>query len=166
MSRARIIRIEPYCIECGALARLVVGERIYPHRPDLHAKPFYLCDCGAYVGCHPDTQIALGKPAGPETRAARSHARASFDPIWKRKAEFSNISHGKARVKGYQWLAGQLGIEPTDCHMSWFDAATCRRVVEICAPYARAATQNDSHEEARACVRPNQKTLTQQGGEG
>lgn len=137
--RSRIIRVDPICIECGSLARPVTGEAIYPHRPDLHEKPFYLCACGAYVGCHPGTSIPLGKPAGPETRSARSQAHAVFDALWKRKAERGDCGFGKARGKAYRWLAEQLGIDPTDCHISWFDAATCRRVVEVCAPYARAA---------------------------
>lgn len=112
----------PTCSECGGVGRGATGREIYPHRPDLYAKHFYRCDCGAYVGCHPNSSRALGTPAGPATRRARSAAHAAFDPIWKR---------GKMRRSdAYKALAAQLGINPGSCHISWFDAAQCARVVQ------------------------------------
>ena len=132
---SKITAIDPVCSDCGALGLLVGGERIYPHRPDLHAKQFYLCACGAYVGCHPGTAIPLGRPAGPETRAARSAAHAAFDPLWKAKADKFGTSKGRARADGYKWLAKQLGIPATDCHVGWMDAETARRTAEICGRF-------------------------------
>lgn len=133
MARQPIQNIEPTCIECGALAEMTEGEAIYPHHPNLWAKPYFRCSCGAYVGCHPGTEIPLGYPAGPETRKARSAAHAAFDPLWKRKAERDGIGKGKARGLGYKWLAEALGIEPAACHISHMDTATARRVVALCA---------------------------------
>lgn len=111
------------CLECGKEARLVDGKRIYPHRPDLYAKSFYLCECGAYCGCHPGTTSALGSPCGPATRKARSAAHAAFDPLWKRKT--------MSRHLAYKWLAEQLGIDPADCHIGMMTEATARRVVFV-----------------------------------
>lgn len=128
----KITAIDPVCADCGKLGKLVGGEAIYPHRPDLFAKSFYRCDCGAYVGCHPGTAIALGRPAGAETRQARSAAHAAFDPLWKAKASKFNIGFGKARGDGYKWLADQLGIPAEDCHIGWMDAETARRTAELC----------------------------------
>lgn len=142
MSRAAITNIDPICVECGKLADLVTGAEVYPHRPDLHHKPFWRCTCGAYVGCHPDTDIPLGYPAGPITRRARSDAHAAFDPLWEAKQRRDKVSKGKAREAGYSWLAEQLGIRRQDCHVSHFDAATARRVVEICkAIHEKAAAK-------------------------
>lgn len=111
----------PSCMECGALASLVGGERIYPHRPDLFVKWFWLCECGAYCGCHPNTEAALGHPCGPETRKARSAAHAAFDPLWKRG--------GMHRAKAYAWLSEATGIAPARCHIGMMTADEARSVV-------------------------------------
>jgi hypothetical protein len=111
-------------MECGKTARLVTGQDLYPHRPDLYAKRFWKCLCGAYVGCHGGGITPLGYPAGPETRKARSAAHAAFDPMWKGKS--------RSRSSAYKWLADQLGLDPHATHISWMDEATARRVVEVC----------------------------------
>lgn len=108
------------CMECGAEAGLTDGRSIYPHRPDLYSKAFYLCECGAYCGCHKGTTKPLGYPCGPDTRKARSAAHAAFDPIWQQGRMSRNAA--------YKWLAAQLGIEPKRCHIGMMDAATASRV--------------------------------------
>jgi hypothetical protein len=130
---AKITPCEPICVECGSLAERVKGDRIYPHRPDLHVKSFYLCQCGAYVGCHPFTRIALGRPAGAETRKARNAAHEAFDRLWRRKMERDGCAQNEARGAAYGWLAGKLGVEATRCHIGWMDAPTARQVVQIVA---------------------------------
>ncbi|WP_020474495.1 zinc-finger-containing protein [Zavarzinella formosa] len=70
-------------------ARLTDGREIYPHRPDLHAQPFWKCDrCGNYVGCHWKTKNPtepLGNIPTPELRNARKHIHAILDPLWQSK---------------------------------------------------------------------------------
>lgn len=113
----------PKCIECGNLASLTDGSAIYPHRRDLYAKRFWLCECGAYCGCHGMTTQPLGYPCGPETRKARSAAHAAFDPIWK-----TGIMR---RNSAYKALADALGIDRKDCHIGMMDADTARKVPAI-----------------------------------
>lgn len=121
------------CAECGKeAATLVDGARIYPHRPDLHRRSFWLCDCGAYCGCHPGTTFPLGAPAGRDTRAARVAAHDAFDPMWKVKAVRDNLPPHVARQAGYLWLADALGVDVRDCHISHMTAAQAMRVVELC----------------------------------
>lgn len=82
-------------------ARLTDGSEIYPHRADLQALPFWICDiCGNYVGCHHKT-VKRTKPLGyiptPEIRAARKRLHAIIDPMWRsgrigRKALYAAIS--------------------------------------------------------------------------
>ena len=132
-----LAKIAPACIECGRAAKMVGGDVIYPHRHDLAGKWFWRCECGAYCGVHMGTLKALGSPAGPETRRARSEAHAVFDPMWQKRQRLSGLSKHHARGKGYKWLAAQLGIEPKDCHIGMMDAATARRVVEICRAAAK-----------------------------
>lgn len=129
----------PTCPYCNATAVLVTGEVIYPWRKDLAGKNFWRClACGdSYVGCHPGTDRPLGRLADAKLRLAKSHAHAVFDPIWERKMARDNCSKGEARAKGYAWLAGQMGIDPKDCHIGMFDVDQCMRVVTICRPFNR-----------------------------
>lgn len=113
--------VNPYCIECGGLAQLVSGQRIYPHRPDLYHKRFWLCECGAYCGCHGVTSRPLGYPAGPETRRARNAAHAVFDPLWR--------SSRMGRRDAYTWLASAMGLAPERCHIGMMTASQAYEVV-------------------------------------
>lgn len=40
-----------------------------------------------------------------------------------------------SRGDAYQWLADQLGIPKSECHMVYFDEDTCDRVRRICDRY-------------------------------
>lgn len=122
------MNIKPICPYCGKWSVLVTGETIYPHRPDLHNRRFYLCaPCNAYVGCHPGTDKALGTLADAALRVARSRAHSAFDPLWRNAPG----NRGKARRESYKQLAAMMGIEYKDCHIAQFDIEQCRRVVEL-----------------------------------
>lgn len=134
-------KIRPTCGECGSAEQvdLAQGMIIYPNRPDLWAyddgeeRQWWLCSgCWAYCGVHRGTITPLGRPAGEATRKARQAAHAAFDPLWQKRQRLSRIPAGKARGKGYKWLAAQLGIDRKACHIGDMDAAMALRVVEIC----------------------------------
>lgn len=123
------------CDYCGKPSKLVTGDIVYPHRPDLSHKQFYQCKpCQAYVGCHAGTSNPLGRLANAELRAAKSKAHAHFDPIWKKKIQRERCKKKEARGKAYRWLAKQLDIKFEDCHIGMFDEQLCAKVVEICTP--------------------------------
>ena len=116
------------CLECGEPATLVGGEAIYPHRPDLFYKSFWLCECGAYCGCHSGTTAALGFPCGAKTRKARMLAHTAFDPIWK---------NGQMTRKGaYVWLAQITGVPYNECHIGNMNAEQAMAVVNACVELA------------------------------
>lgn len=77
------------------------------------------------MGTHPKSDRALGWLADARLRRARWGAHRAFDRLWKEGGYFRN------RREAYTWLAGQLGIEPSDCHMGWFDAETCYEVEKL-----------------------------------
>lgn len=112
------------CIECGKQPELVRGERIYPHRSDLRDRPFWLCEpCNAYVGCHVGTTNPLGRPAGPETRGARSAAHRVFDPLWR---------NGRmSRTQAYRWLREAMGLTKEECHIGMMNAEQARQALRI-----------------------------------
>lgn len=113
------------CDYCGKGARLVTGGQIYPHRKDLSGLFFWACDpCGAFVGCHKNSDaIPLGRLANTELRAAKRLAHAAFDPVWQ-----GGEMH---RRDAYSWLAEQLNIHGSKCHIGMFDVPMCRQVIEL-----------------------------------
>lgn len=121
------------CAECGSAAKCVGGRAIYPHRPDLFVKHFWLCDCGAYCGCHGLTKKPLGTPAGADLRAARNAAHRVFDRLWQRKIERDGCSKKQARDAGYAWLSQQMGLPIEQTHIAMFSVAQCAQVVSLCA---------------------------------
>lgn len=114
------------CPYCQRPAMLVAGDAVYPHRPDLHQRYFWLCrPCDAHVGCHPpsrrwdsDGTRPLGTLANARLRALRSHAHSVFDPLWQR-------GHFASRRAAYRWLSQRLGIAADDCHIGHMDVAQC-----------------------------------------
>jgi hypothetical protein len=124
------------CQYCGGVARPVSGDVIYPHRPDLHAKRFYLCrPCDAYCGTHPDGR-PMGIPADKHLRRARNYVHELFDPLWQKAAEAydgntNSMIRNVARSRAYRWLAEQMGIDTADCHVTMFDLDRCRMAYRI-----------------------------------
>lgn len=115
----------PICPYCNQISKGVGGDVIYPHRPDLGSKWFYLCKaCSAYVGCHPNTKNSLGRLANAELRKWKSIAHKAFDPLWR-------DGHMK-RSEAYQALATEMDIEKKDCHIGMFNVEQCKKVYAIC----------------------------------
>lgn len=97
-----------HCCGCDEKieARLTDGGEVYPHRRDLSALPFWMCDtCGNFVGCHYKTNrptMPLGCMPTPEINNARRHIHAKLDPIWQggkmtRKEIYKKISERLGR---------------------------------------------------------------------
>jgi hypothetical protein len=67
----------------------------------------------------------LKAPPGSALARARIDAHGAFDPLWQ--------SGTMSRRSAYDWLALQLDLPVSACHMVLFDVAMCQRVVEVCA---------------------------------
>lgn len=97
-------------------------------------------------------------PSAASLKMLRNAAHGSFDRFWTRSGgrigvpgvRESASEPGRRRVsprarkaqlrqwrqrrtRAYVWLAEQLGIPEAQCHFGWFDEATLRRVLELCA---------------------------------
>lgn len=108
------------CPYCDGPVELVGGEAIYPHRPDLFALKFWLCEpCGAYVGTHKNSpkHAPLGRLANAELRRFKSKCHAAFDPIWS--------GGDMSRSEAYRRLAKVIGIPTRECHIGMFDEGRC-----------------------------------------
>ncbi len=117
----------PNCTHCGLEATLTDGSTIYPHRPDLHHKFFWLCPCSAYVGCHPNTSKALGTPANRELRQARNRAHELFDKLWKYRE--GHKERKQAREEAYAWMREQMGMTRDECHFAMMTTEQCEKAI-------------------------------------
>lgn len=118
------MKIPLHCPYCQQEASLVYGDKIYPHRPDLHEKRFYLClPCAAYVGCHPGTYLPLGRLADAELREQKQAVHTEFDLLWQQEKW--------TRSEAYRWLSVSLNISPDNCHIGMFDVKTCQRALKM-----------------------------------
>jgi len=129
------------CPYCRKKAKLVSGDVIYPHRPDLNDLRFWLCaPCDAYVGCHKSGHgqgggdKPLGRLANASLRDAKRRAHAAFDPLWQ--------SGAMRRAKAYGWLSLCLGLPVAKTHIGNFDVETCERVIEFCRSKQREIGPN------------------------
>ena len=123
--------IPSICPHCAGNVKLQSNSVIY-HGKEYGKWPYtYRCQrssCHAYVGVHPHTFIPMGTLATAPMRDARKKAKAAFEPLYN-GGPFS-------RTDAYKWLAGQLGIRNyEECHIGWFDVATCNRVIIACQNY-------------------------------
>lgn len=133
VSLADMAGMAPDCPYCGKQSEPCSGERVYPHRPDLADKLFFMCEgCGAWVGTHKSTGQPLGRLANAELRRLKQQAHAVFDPLWEAKLRRDGCSKKKARGAAYMWLADEMNIPREDCHIAMFDEARCRQAAEIC----------------------------------
>lgn len=63
------------------------------------------------------------------TRALRTKAHDEFDRLWH--------SGLMTRYKAYNWLAMQLGIEASQCHIAWLTKDQLKDVATLSADYLR-----------------------------
>jgi hypothetical protein len=109
------------CDYCQKPARRAYGDEIYPHRPDLKTKRFWICGpCKAYVGCHP-SGLPFGRLANAELRLAKRGVHDLFDPIWK--------SGKMTRSEAYSLLAKLMGIPKHKAHVGMFSLEECQKAV-------------------------------------
>jgi hypothetical protein len=114
------------CPYCAGSAPLVTGEAIYPHRPDLFKKKFYLCKpCNAYVGCHStgSGEKPLGRLANAELRREKQKVHAVIDPVWK--------SGNLSRKEVYAALAVFMGLQKHETHVGMFDIEQCKKAQQF-----------------------------------
>jgi hypothetical protein len=130
-----------FCPYCSKEAAYTSSAQVYGGRD---YGRIYLCSpCEAWVGVHKGTDKPLGRLADKELREWKKKAHAAFDPLWQAKLRNRRAERGPeykqfwARGSGYKWLAEQLGISKTECHIGMFDVGMCKRVVEICQPYLK-----------------------------
>src|ERR1044072_1392050 len=70
------------CPYCNRPTQYVDSKRVYTKSYGM----IYLCEpCGAWVGVHRGTNVALGRLANRELRKWKKDAHKYFDPLWQKK---------------------------------------------------------------------------------
>jgi hypothetical protein len=112
---------------CSVNIELTTNDKIYGRIYGEWPKIYFCNDCRAAVGCHPKTELPLGRMADRQTRQLRSRAHDEFDKLWK--------SGLMSRSKAYNWLALALEIDPAQCHISWLSKDQLKDVATLSANY-------------------------------
>jgi hypothetical protein len=134
---------------CSVNIELTTNDKIYRRTYGNWPHIYYCNDCRAAVGCHPGTFIPLGCMADRTTRQLRTKAHNEFDRLWQNGL--------MSRAKAYNWLANQLGIDPSDCHISWLSKDQLKDVATLSADYLannyealmRRKVKNDAKQQRR-----------------
>lgn len=109
------------CPYCGAPTKLVDDSQIYGRS---YGSKCYICEpCGAWVGCHRNTDKALGRIANRELRQWKHQAHEAFDPLWKKGY--------LPRAVAYEILSLALGLPKEQTHIGMFDDSLCRKVIRF-----------------------------------
>lgn len=103
-----------YCTACrtNVDARLTDGEEIYPHRPDLHEIPMWICDtCDNSVGTHHKSNTPL-KPLGfittPQIKRARMQIHDAIDDLIEGGMSRGHIYAAISKRLGYPFHAAEI----------------------------------------------------------
>ena len=110
------------CQYCGNDTAVVQSSAIYGQGSGNYGLMYWCQPCGAYVGCHKNTNAALGSVANMFLRKSRQEAHKAFDSIWKMGY--------KKRSDCYETLARHMRIPVEECHMAMMSAAQCKEVVD------------------------------------
>jgi hypothetical protein len=110
---------------------------------------YYCDDCTAVVACHPNTYNPMGFMATSAVRRLRQKVHRLLDPIWE--------NNFLSRSDAYDWLANQLSIAPSECHISHFNKSQLDLAISVLSVHAkndyiqfqRRKTKNDARRNAR-----------------
>lgn len=106
------------CPYCNGLTAYVDSKVIYGKSYGM----VYICrPCGAWVGVHKGTNIALGRLANESLREAKKEAHKYFNLIFETGA--------MTRTESYDWLCGMLQIRRDETHIGMFDEELCRQTI-------------------------------------
>lgn len=113
-----------YCCTCEkeVNAEKKFGSYVYPHRPDLKHKIFFVCQtCGNFVGQNTKSGRPLGVIPTKEISSFRQTIHGLIDPLWQ---------DGKiSRSRLYAELSKQLGYEYHTANLMSIEE--CKKVIKI-----------------------------------
>lgn len=109
------------CPYCGNPTKLVDSSEIYGR--SIGGKCWYCKPCHAWVGCHKDSDRALGRVANKQLRELKHQAHEAFDRIWK--------DGHLPRSAAYELLSIAFDLPPEQTHIGMFDEELCEKVIAL-----------------------------------
>lgn len=86
--KAKKLHLRPVkCLACEKVVqgRLTTGKEVYPDKPDLKRRRFYICDsCKGFIGCHDWKKcknVPIGSIPTPEIAEKRREVFEALKPI-------------------------------------------------------------------------------------
>lgn len=123
LNNTRIVLMTcPYCGNTAVLRNSNVLHHKHQYGEVYVCRSFPKCD--AYVGCHKNTNVPLGRLADKELREIRVKTHKYFYEMQK--------NSGMTKSDAYKWLAKQLHLTLEECHIGMFSVNTCRVVIRLC----------------------------------
>ena len=110
------------CDYCGKEAEWVDNKEIYGRRYGDSWMMWWCKDCDAYVGCHNNSRVPLGRMANKELREIKKRVKN----IWI-KAMKEPMGIGQAYAK----LAEMMGIDRKLCHFGYFGKEECLQAEKL-----------------------------------
>lgn len=98
------------CPLCDGKVEYVSNSKIYGKEYG-NGKCYKCIKCGAYVGVHNNTDIALGILANKEMRQLKIQCHNYFDKLWRNKKERNEL---------YYKLSKLMNISKEHCHFRTF----------------------------------------------
>ena len=120
------MKIPTICRYCGGRVRKGTSREIYEKGNQL----IYICtNCNAFVMCHEDTGLPMGKLANAVLRMKRRETHDVFDEFWR--------SRDWKRQDAYGWLAKAMKIPESEAHIANFEMDECAQVISLCREYEK-----------------------------
>jgi len=116
------------CDYCNSQAKWVENKKVYGCN---YGKSYmiWLCrQCDAYVGCHNNTEVALGRMANKELREIKKEAKMLFI---EKKMQGSWKCTPSKKSEAYEWLQNALCLNKDKAHFGMFDIEQCKKVVSL-----------------------------------
>jgi len=113
--------IPQICRYCGGKVRKGRSRELY----EKGDQPIYICtNCNAYVMCHKETGLPMGKLANVVLRLKRRETHEVFDTFWK--------ARGWSRAQAYRWLAVWMNLPESAAHIACFEMDECEAIITLC----------------------------------
>ncbi len=108
------------CPNCKQPAPWVENKEKYGRNYGRSYMCYFCKPCGYYVGCHNNTQKALGTMISSEHCKWRKAVHKKIDPLWQSgKTERKHVYSRISRILGFTYHTGEADVE------------TCKKVMEI-----------------------------------
>lgn len=123
----KVPRKPPKCVECG--------ERAHLHQHDEGLR--WVCDCGAYAHCKPDSLLPGARPCADETREARRAAHDACRVAGERTAETQSSKNRWAAINRARYHAAKaMGLHYRDFQFGWMTLAEANQAREFFEAYS------------------------------